>query len=97
MTDEQGKTPLQASGAGHPKGSSPTQSSDGVGTDKTHGRAGGESQGGAYPNPHTGKEEAGKSEGFHGGQSKTAYHGSGQLGEEDVDGQENVNSPAKHG
>jgi hypothetical protein len=92
MTDQDGKTPLQASGEGRPK-----HRDDGVGTDATHGRGEGESQGGAYPNPHTGKEEAGKSEGFHGGQSKAAYHGTGQLGEEDVAGQQNVNSPAKGG
>jgi len=91
MTDEPGKTPLQASGEGHPKGSS-----DKLGVDQTTERGGGESQGGAYPNPHTGKEEAGKSEGFHGGQSETAYHGTGQLGDQDVDGQKNLNSPAKH-
>lgn len=92
MTDENGKTPLQASGEGRPK-----DKSDGIGTDATHGRTESESQGGAYPNPHTGKEAAGKSEGFHGGQSKAAYHGTGQLGEDDVEGQENVNSPTKGG
>lgn len=90
MTEEDAKTPLQARGEDHPKAQA-----DGVGTDITHGRGEGESQGGAYPNPHTGKEDAGKSEGFHGGQSKTAYHGTGQLGDQDVAGQENVNSPDK--
>jgi len=90
MTDEKGKTPLQASGEGHSKGGN-----DGVGTSQTHGRVESESQGGAYPNPHTGKEEAGKSEGFHGGQSKAAYHGTGQLGEDDVEGQDNLNSATK--
>jgi hypothetical protein len=92
MTDEKGKFPTQASGQGHPKGKS-----DGVGTDNHHGRTQSESQGGAYPNPHSGKEAAGKSEGFHGGQSKAAYHGTGQLGEEDVEGKENANSTTKHG
>lgn len=91
MTDEKGKFPTQASGQGHSR-----VSNDGVGTDKTHGRVESESQGGAYPNPHSRKEAAGKSEGFHGGQSKTAYHGTGQLGEEDVEGQENANSATKH-
>jgi hypothetical protein len=90
MTEEKGKTPLQASGEGRPK-----DQSDGVSGDGAHGRSQSESQGGAYPNPHTGKEDAGKSEGFHGGQSKTAYHGTGQLGEQDVAGQQNVNSPDK--
>jgi hypothetical protein len=92
MTEDKGKTPLQASGEGHPKGPS-----DGVGTDRTHGRTESESQGGAYPNPHTGKEAEGKSEGFHGGQSNAAYHGTGQLGDEDVEGQENLNSATKKG
>ena len=37
----------------------------------------GESQGGAYPNPHDGKDEDGAFEGFlgHGGQSDIAYEG----------------------
>lgn len=45
---------------------------------------GGESGGGAYPNPHAAGE--GKSQGFlgHGGQSDIAYHGPGQLGEDKV-------------
>jgi hypothetical protein len=90
MSERDGKTPVQASGAGHPKGGN-----DGVGTDTTHGRSESESQGGAYPNPHTGKQDKGGSEGFHGGQSKAAYHGTGQLGDEEVEGQENVNSPSK--
>ena len=56
---------------------------------------GGDSGGGAYPNPHTGKE--GDRGGFmdHGGQTGMAYHGSGQLGEDEVGG--NANSPAKRG
>ncbi len=63
---------------------------------------GGESAGGAYPNPHTGKEERGESGkgpggGFmgHGGQSGIDYHGPGQLGDEDIGG--NANSVAKTG
>ena len=42
----------------------------------------GESGGGAYPNPHSGKDDAG---GFHGGQSTPGYYGKGQLGEKDVE------------
>lgn len=45
----------------------------------------GESGGGAYPNPHTGKGESPDGPdkfGGHGGQSEIAYHGGGQLGEE---------------
>lgn len=49
----------------------------------------GESQGGAYPNPHTGKDGGT----FDGGQSGKAYHGTGQLGEEKVG--ENDNAPSR--
>lgn len=61
--------------------------------DKMNGRSGGgDSGGGAYPNPHTGKE--GKRGGFfdHGGQTEMAYHGKGQLGEDDAGGNENAPS-----
>lgn len=56
---------------------------------------GGDSGGGAYPNPHRGKE-GGKTGGLmgHGGQSEMEYHGHGQLGEQDVEG-ENANAPAR--
>ena len=60
-----------------------------IGRDKM----GGESQGGAYPNPHD--DPAGEDEAFHGGQSNQAYHGHGQLGEKDVPGEENANAPSK--
>lgn len=43
------------------------------------GKKGSESDGAAYPNPHTGKE--GKAAPTHGGQTEPAYHGSGRLGE----------------
>ena len=54
--------------------------------------AGGESQGGAYPNPHKGKEA--KKDGFmaSGGQSEMAYHGTGQLGERKTG--DNPNAPS---
>ena len=60
--------------------------------EKMNGRSGGgDSGGGAYPNPHTGKEGGGK-DGYmgHGGQTEMPYHGSGQLGEEKVGGNENA-------
>jgi hypothetical protein len=60
---------------------------------KMNGRAGGgDSGGGAYPNPHTGKE--GGNDGFlgHGGQTDMPYHGEGQLGEDETG--DNANSPA---
>lgn len=40
----------------------------------------GQSGGGAYPNPHNGKDGGD----FHGGQSTPGYYGKGQLGDEDV-------------
>ena len=56
---------------------------------------GGDSGGGAYPNPHTGKTA--KNEGFmaHGGQTGMGYHGSGQLGDKAVG--ENRNAGATGG
>jgi hypothetical protein len=53
---------------------------------------GGDSGGGAYPNPHSGKDR--KRGGFldHGGQSEMAYHGTGRLGAEKVG--DNKNAPA---
>jgi hypothetical protein len=53
---------------------------------------GGQTGGGAYPNPHTGKE--GGNDGFmgHGGQTEMPYHGTGQLGEDKTGG--NANAPA---
>jgi hypothetical protein len=56
---------------------------------------GGESGGGAYPNPHTGKKPEGSPSDFngHGGQSGQGYHGTGQLGSKDV-GEENPNAPS---
>jgi hypothetical protein len=61
--------------------------------EKMNGRSGGgDSGGGAYPNPHTGKEGGGGKEGYmgHGGQTEMPYHGSGQLGDQDVGGNENA-------
>jgi len=63
--------------------------------EKMNGRkGGGDSGGGAYPNPHSGKKP--DNDGFmgHGGQTEMEYHGSGQLGEQDVGG--NENGPAKN-
>ncbi len=64
---------------------------------------GGESGGGAYPNPHTGKSaEKGKGKGKgeggfgpHGGQSTMGYHGKGQLGADEVEGEGNSNAASR--
>ncbi len=56
---------------------------------------GGESGGGAYPNPHDDKGESdGGEDSFtgHGGQSNQAYFGPGQLGEKDLG--ESGNAPS---
>jgi hypothetical protein len=55
----------------------------------------GESGGGPYPNPHTGKD-GGKhprnSFMGHGGQTEQAYHGPQQLGDEAIEEQPNAGS-----
>ena len=81
-----GKVPMPASGQNSPK-----LHSDGVSNVDTHGCNGsGESGGGAYPNPHTGKEERGEGGGFEGGQSVKGYYGSGVL-----DGKEAASRPSE--
>lgn len=39
-------------------------------------------------------QASGKAKEFRGGQSEAAYHGPGQLGEDDVDGKANPNAPS---
>jgi len=51
--------------------------------------SGGESQGADYPNGKDGKKPE-----FTGGQTDKGYHGTGQLGDEEV-GEGNQNAPAK--
>jgi hypothetical protein len=81
-----GKVPMPASGQ-----TSPKLRSDGVSDAGTHGKSGGsESAGGAYPNPHTGKEERGESGGFGGGQSKQGYYGGGKLDGKEAPHEETV-------
>jgi hypothetical protein len=69
---------------------------DGEGPEQYNGRTGGgESGGGAYPNPHSGKKP--ENDGFmgHGGQTEQPYYGSDQLGDRNLGSGENVNSATK--
>jgi hypothetical protein len=71
---------------------------DGTNTPDANGRGGmGESGGGPYPNPHTGKDGKTRDEGFgkHGGQTNMGYHGSQQLGDTDVKPDGNPNAGTK--
>lgn len=61
----------------------------GIAPDKA--MTGGESGGGAYPNPHDDEGE-GKDTG-HGGQTEISYHGPGQLGDQNTDGKDQPNAP----
>ena len=62
--------------------------------EKLSGRTGGgDSGGGAYPNPHSGTDPGNGGFMGHGGQTEMPYHGKGQLGEEAVE--ENENAPAR--
>lgn len=80
------KTPVSGGGShqGAPDGVSDTPGSEpGVGI---QGRtAGGESGGGAYPNPQTGRKPTVSGFMGHGGQTDMAYHGGGQAGEQGGD------------
>ncbi len=60
---------------------------------ETGSKGAGQSGGGAYPNPHSGKSKT--SDGFfgHGGQSGQEYHGTGQLGEQKTG--DNANAPTR--
>ena len=90
------KQPMQAMSTDH------DGAHDGIGNrpDKAGGvDAGGkgETDGGYYPNPHSGREGRGGNDGFmgHGGQTEQAYHGTGQAGT-DVDADVgNVNAPSQ--
>jgi hypothetical protein len=79
------KVPTPVSGNPETKGA-PDGVSDvpgGADNREIHGRStGGESGGGAYPNPQTGKTDTNTGFMGHGGQTDMAYHGGGQAGEE---------------
>lgn len=81
-------------------GKEPTQAMPGERDSKTARRGDGRTDGiiprdqrGAGGGGPFGPEDADKD--FHGGQSGTAYHGHGQLGEKDVKRQDNPNAPSK--
>lgn len=80
------KTEMPANGGGRRKGAPDgvAASPGGDPNSGVHGRTGdGESGGGAYPNPHTGKTPP--TGGFSGGQTDNAYYGGGQAGEQGGD------------
>ena len=56
---------------------------------------GGESSGGAYPNPQTGKKSYESGFFGHGGQTEIAYSGTGQGGEDDDPAVGNENAVTK--
>jgi len=67
------KTPADGAGRNIGRPDGVTEAPDGG---ETHGRVGGgESSGGAYPNPHTGKKPTGSGGMGHGGQTIIDYHG----------------------
>ncbi|WP_375250483.1 hypothetical protein [Sphingomonas sp.] len=80
MTDKQ---PMQADGHGTTR-----HEPDENGEVASRRHSGGESEGGAYPNPHSGKD----GDHFQGGQTERAYHGTGRLGEQKTGEQPNAGS-----
>ena len=95
MADDQ-KNPTQAMPNDGLKGAP-----DGVNDQPLH--IGGSSSGSAYPNPHTQAGREGKKDkkpgfedfGGHGGSSGMGYHGTGQLGDQEVEKDGNPNAGAK--
>ena len=57
---------------------------------------GGDSNGGAYPTPYTGKGDVKGGFGKHGGQSDKGYYGGEQLGSEEVEPGGNPNAGTKN-
>lgn len=88
MSDKQ---PNQAMPSGDGKKGAP----DGVSGMPGGKQAAGESGGGGYPNPQTGKKPEGGGFMGHGGQTKVAYHGTGQGGTDDDPDVGNVNAVTK--
>ncbi|WP_375428625.1 hypothetical protein [uncultured Sphingomonas sp.] len=88
MSDKQ---PNQAMPSNDDKKGAP----DGVSTAPSGKDAAGESGGGGYPNPQTGKKPEGGGFMGHGGQTKIAYHGTGQGGTDEDADVGNVNAVTK--
>ncbi len=89
MSDKQ---PMQA--AGGDKGGD-RGGPDGVEDAPGKRAGGGESGGGAYPNPQTGKKDHQSHFMGHGGQTEIAYSGTGQGGRDDDPEVGNVNAVTK--
>ncbi|WP_375383046.1 hypothetical protein [uncultured Sphingomonas sp.] len=80
------KVEMPVSGGGPDKGEPDGVSGSPGGSAEVSGRTpGGESGGGGYDNPHSGKEPTGGGFMGHGGQTEIGYHGGGQAGEQGGD------------
>ena len=91
MADD--KQPVQADGTGMPPDKEEGDPKGEPASPLTDLSRTGQSGGGAYPNPHTGKHaSADGPDTFmgHGGQTDIAYHGKGQLGEKEEGGTSNA-------
>lgn len=82
------KQPMQADGSGTEP--SPADEHGELASRRGDAEQSGESGGGPYPNPHSRKDQGRGN--FKGGQSDQAYYGKGQLGDEQLD--ENENAPS---
>lgn len=91
MADKQPMQAVSTGAAGTPDGTNDRPDKSG-GADAP---GAGESGGGAYPNPHTGKKPTGGGFMGHGGQTEIAYSGTGQGGDDDDPAVGNENAVTK--
>ena len=90
MAEDRTAVPADGSGTGKPAADDVGELASRRDADLGGGPNRGESGGGPYPNPHSGKD----GDGIKGGQSGgSGYYGSGQLGDKDVG--ETHNAPAE--